>query len=198
LRGRLFVHIPKNAGSSVKKAGVEAVRPLALRRDYFQELRRAMRREGLTHHAGHARWRDLHPDFQERECFAVVRNPYSRVVSRYTFLCKMLAERGEKTPSFREWMETRWQYKDKPFWWHRTTMNWYPQVDHITDEKGEIRCRIFRQENLGELEDCLGVKLERKNRSNPGTPWQEFYNEGLKKIVREWYKEDFEKLGYRS
>lgn len=194
----LFLHIAKNAGSSIKKSNlseVEFVHPGHLRGDYLADLKAAMNKEGLTSHAGHAGWRDLKPEHQEKDCFAVIRNPWARTVSRYTFYLKLT---GEKL-AFKNWMLKREEYLDKPFWHHRTTMNWQQQAEHVTDKDGNLTCTILRHEEIkDDLKSLLGdhAKLGHRNESNPGINYKMFYTPELIQMVKDWYEEDIDLFGF--
>ena len=94
----LLIHIPKNAGVAIKRSPVLGGRlvgaePWFYRSgDYRRRMLRTMKENGEHHGLHHARLRDIHPRVRRRlQPVAVVRNPWSRVVSRYRFACTVMA-----------------------------------------------------------------------------------------------------------
>ena len=57
---------------------------------YTQNVKTKMDLLGDHHGFEHARWRDLNPAAQKIPAFAVIRNPWDRVVSRYFFARKVI------------------------------------------------------------------------------------------------------------
>ena len=90
----LFIHIPKNAGLTIRRSPLLQNRiilagPAAHKsRVYTQAVLDKMNSLGDHHGFEHARFRDLHMGAQMYQSFAVVRNPWDRVVSRFFFAKK--------------------------------------------------------------------------------------------------------------
>lgn len=204
---RLFVHIPKNGGMTIRK-GIPGKILVAdpqfhVSGQYTSELYETMAEHGEHHGAQHARWRDFREDLRNtRRAFAIVRNPWDRTVSRYTFSC--VAEGKDYT--FREFLEERHEYGGKPYFWHRAIRGWYPQVDYVTDEGGKLQCDILRFGtddvlNYFELKKPLDVRNVSngqaigsviKNRKD----YRDFYGPDEFEIVRDWYHKDIEFFGF--
>lgn len=204
-----FIHIPKNGGMSIRHAIKERKFPIStstpdkLQRKYLKEMRATMKQYG--EHAGteHARWRDLTPQAQQTPAFAIIRNPWSRVVSRYTFQQNVVklgkGTKHDKIQSFEQFLEERHIWKDKPFYFSRAIRNWYNQIDHITNVNGKIKCHLLRLENLEQdFFDYFGfhLNMHKRNVSNPNKYYTEYYNNTTKQIVADWYKEDIKTFGY--
>jgi len=87
-----FIHIPKNAGMTIRHCPELKSRILLSTPDrhispeYTKSLLMTMNKYHEHHGYEHARWRDLREDVQANQSFAIVRNPWSKVISRYTFL----------------------------------------------------------------------------------------------------------------
>ena len=157
-----FIHIPKNAGMAIRKNPKIKVSTSTPNKfvnlEYKQKLEEAMNEYGEGFGYEHARWRDLHPTYQKNSSFAIIRNPWSKVVSRYTFMMRSFYRPGNlvitnpyyKEVSFDEFLEERHFWEGKPYFWHRAIHGWFPQKDHVTDGKGELKCDIVRFEHLNE------------------------------------------------
>lgn len=207
----IFIHIPKNAGVSIRKSPELAGRlisaePYFLKsRAYVRQVRATMRAAGEHHGLQHARWRDIHPSVSSRlQAVAVVRNPWARTYSRWRF-AQLAAEQGKlntgtAAASLEEFLEERHIYGGREFYWHRAIHGWHPQIDYVTDEAGNLRADVLRFEEL-ETEALryfdLSVPVRKRNRtSRVGTDYREAYTKTSINIVAEWYRADIEAFGF--
>lgn len=211
---KFFIHIPKNAGMSIRKSSLvkvqEANRSFHISSEYTTNVMRKMAE--TQDHPGleHARWRDINPGtwFLFRP-FAIVRNPWDRVVSRYFFARKVI-EIEKKVPktyadvaSFDSFLEERHKWGNEEYMWHRAVRGWYPAFDHISDPTtGEIAWNIdiLRFESLNEdFQDYFSIKEDLVPRNvtavNKGT-YKDLYNDKRIQIVADWYKKDIDTWGY--
>ncbi len=212
-----FVHIPKNAGMTIRHS--LDLKPLMTtsischHRDtkYSHELHAQMTKYSEHHGDEHARWRDLNSDCQNRKCFAVIKNPWHKVASRYMFLMhlfspdhpnyqKMLRHPTYEAKSFEEFLEERHEWGGKKFFWHRAIRGWFNQKDHVTDLEGNNRCDILRAEHLNEDVNKyfnMDISLRSRNVSNvTKIDYKTFYTPVTKKIIEDWYAEDIEFFGF--
>ena len=91
-----FIHIPKNGGVTIQRSELSnrisfSSANKLKSKQYTKDLLLTMKKYGEHHGFGHARWKDLHEEYQMNPSFAIVRNPWSKVVSRYTFLLKVFS-----------------------------------------------------------------------------------------------------------
>ena len=124
--------------------------------------------------------------------FTVVRNPYDRVAS--CFASKLNRDRFmdlrehddvlERNMTFAEFVGAL-QHIDL------TTANEHIRLQAaIVPEDRKVR--VFRLEELDDLEEFLGEKIPRKNESGRDST----YTESTRKIVRKLYAEDFVRFNY--
>lgn len=188
----IFIHIPKNAGTSVKEALGLGTKVVHLPWHYY-----------LVSH--YAQWKSYLK-------FAVVRNPWDRIVSSYSF-AKM--ERSYYHNSKRLHPD-HMLLRDKTFAECCMMLrdakhllgnpSWGPQHPWISDtEEGEhvlMVDRILRYETLegdfSELCGELGIKKRHLPRINISdrTDYCKFYNEETREIVRNFYAEDIRLFRY--
>lgn len=207
----LFIHIPKNAGVSIRqtpqlRGRIVAAERLFLRdRTYVRDLLETMRANGEHHGIQHARLRDVRPAIRSRlKPFAVVRNPWARVVSRFTFAEKAREQYPDQSNyaahSFEAFLEERHTWGGRPFYWHRAIRGWYPQVDYVVDEAGEIAADLLRLEHLDvEAPRYFGLSepLPRRNRSGARRQsYMDYYDARTIQIVADWYRSDIERFGF--
>lgn len=207
----MFVHIPKNAGVTLRHNPELAGRLIGadpyfhISRRYTVALRDAMQAQGEHHGFQHARWRDLHPAVTARlSCVAVIRNPWARTVSRWQFGRRAVAA-GLVAPeqiaeTFAGFLEERHIYGHRDFYWHRAIRGWYPQRDYVTDDAGTIRCDVLRMEHLqDEATRYFGLSepLLRNNAApRTGPDWRAFYTPDLIRTVADWYAADIDTFGF--
>ncbi len=167
-----------------------------------------MKAAGEHHGIHHARYRDLRPSVVNRlQPFAIIRNPWARVVSRFEFF--KFAERSGSASSdygpatFEEFLEERHKYGNREFYWHRAIRGWYPQRDYVVDDAGDIAVDLLRQEELKtEAMDYfdLSEPLARRNSSSKDVKqkrdYKDYYTPETIQIVADWYADDIETFGF--
>lgn len=220
---KLFIHIPKNAGRTIHRSKEIRSKIVFNKAENIKDENRI----GMTktmkkynEHVGsgmqHARWCDIKPSITSHHpAFAIIRNPWAKVVSRYTYQQRVVSRRNKKilgkgyeSKTFEDFLEERYQWGNIPYYWHRAIRNWYPQKDHVVDEKGNLKCDILRMEFFDdEIVRYLNLKKvpEKRNVSN-GTiinneivnrkSYKDFYNKKTIQIIADWYKEDIDFFGF--
>lgn len=174
---RLFIHIPKNGGTSVQK-------------------------EMTTLSFGHDRWRDVPRDIRYiHQSFAVIRNPWARMVSRYVMgiPTSNTNDHGTTWNTFEEFLETRYVWTDKQ--WNDPIRSWNTQYDYVCDENDVVRCDVLRLEFIDdELSPYLNLNtpyIVRENIGDYTRNYQDYYNnEQTIQIVADWYEQDIDYWGF--
>lgn len=210
---KLFIHIPKNAGMTIRRSPMLSNRIMLAGSNihkspqYSKAVLDKMNSLGDHHGFEHARWRDVHPSVRDRNnAFAVIRNPWDRVVSRYFFAKKVIEVEKKVNPdyadvsSFEAFLEERHKWGGEEYMWHRAVRGWYPAFDHVSDDRGIVRCDIIRFENL-DVDLCKYFNLTSMSKArnvtaiNKGT-YRDVYTPETIQIVADWYKKDIDHWGY--
>ena len=206
----LFIHIPKNGGMSIRQAPqLQGKITIANRRRlkskvYADAVLTAMSETGDHPGYEHARYRDVCRWVRNSHApFAIVRNPWSRVVSRFTFSLRAM-QKGSSAPDysardFEAFLEERHKWGSREYFWHRAIRGWYMQKDYLTDEQGKVCVPTLRLENLSEEFASyfnIPVEIERRNTSTKRQNYKDFYTARTIKIVADWYKEDVDYFGF--
>lgn len=195
----LFIHIPKTGGMSIRhglKGRVILASKPNLPTEYAAKVKQAMDDIGEHHGYEHARWRDVREQVRETHpALAIVRNPWARTVSRYTFAVVTGHPSGRL--SFREFLNERHRYADRPYFWHRGIYGWYQQKCYVQDATGALQADCLRLES-DDVQAYFGLSgpLRRRNVSNRGEDYRYFYGPDEHAIVSEWYAEDIEFFGF--
>jgi len=187
----LFIHIPKTGGTTVWNAlGIEKIRNA-------QVSSVPPRKTGKISF-GHGIYRDMlgidlvTPEFLERAyVFSFVRNPYARTVSHWAFSCNTRKFGMYKGFPFGEYI--------KKGGYMQTLSNHRPQTTFLKDGDFDYIGRmetfaedlkeIARQIGMGEIEVPHKNKGQRK-------PYREVIQPQHAEIIEEFYRRDFEELGY--
>lgn len=207
----LFIHIPKNGGMSIRKAPqldgriLTAARKRLKSQEYVDAVTRTMQETGDHPGYEHARYRDVRETVRKANVpFAIVRNPWSRVVSRFTFSLDAMNDGRSvgdySARDFEAFLEERHVWGDKEYFWHRAIRGWYPQHDYVIDETGKIAVNILRLENLTEEFPQyfkLQAPLARRNVTNrKKADYKDYYTPKTIQIVADWYRKDIEVFGF--
>ena len=210
---KLFIHIPKNAGMTIRRSPMLNNRIILAGEqnhkspEYTKAVLNKMNSLGDHHGFEHARWRDVNPSVCNRyQPFAVIRNPWDRVVSRYFFAKKVIEVQKKVDPSyadvssFEAFLEERHKWGSEEYMWHRAVRGWYNAHDHVSDDTGRVRCDILRFENLND-DLCKHFNLEQMSKArnvtalNTGT-YRDVYTPETIQTVADWYKKDIDHWGY--
>lgn len=202
----IFIHIAKNGGSSIQKTlGKYGVK--SLKRTRFNEMLTRLPYqkppEKMVHlphvDANWLRTRVGPQLFDSMFSFAIVRNPFDQLVSRYEFI------KATETHHFYQ-AANRLDFGD--FLTHQKwrDLNFCKsQYSKVTDRNGNlIVSKIFRFEHfndiLNELSPILKLKnitkVPHENRSIR-KPYQEYYTKNSIQFVEKNFQADLEKFGYQ-
>ena len=214
---KLFIHIPKNGGMTIRRSDVlkPLIMPVNSRMftslQYEKSLYSTMKKSGDHHGIEHARWRDLKETVtNSNDAFAIIRNPWSRVASRYFFALQVIQEE-KKVPqsycdvsSFESFLDERFKWEDKSFFWHRAVRGWFPAFDHVSDQSGNhVMCDILRLEHLNdEIEIYFHLRkgsmtgARNVTKSKKKVLYQDLYTNKTIQIVADWYKKDIDYWGF--
>ncbi len=187
-----FIHIPKNAGQSVRDA-------LCLFPEVSMSEPYHYRYIDIADKAG----RDL-------KYFAVVRNPWSRTASRYHFARENAARWPVEDPrrqfianaSFEDFVRQQRilpipEHPGQP--WMGPLSSWFNQLDWIRDDSGTVVCDCLRMERIEEdLSAYLSrtVTLQRRNVTPTKYDYRSMYTGELTNIVSELFRQDIDHFGF--
>ena len=124
--------------------------------------------------------------------FAVVRNPWDRLVSMYSLQKK---EKRANAIDFKQWLEESWKHKkwdgnSKQDQFHQVSLNGKICLDFL------IRFENL-QGNFDHVCKELGVELvlSHLNKSDH-QHYSNYYDDDMVEFVRKWHKRDIEEFGY--
>lgn len=183
----IFIHIPKTGGSSI-----------------FETL-------FSKKSNGHIRWNQYkqanNKKFQKYFKFAVVRNPWDRLVSAFFYLKKggmhsidkqWAKENIDEFTSFEEFVK-RWLNKKNIY----SGVHFKPQSYWICNENKKIMVDfIARLETIDQdflfISNKIGSnkKIIKKLNTSPRLEYRKYYDDNTKNIVHNIYKDDIELFGY--
>ncbi|MEZ5812485.1 MAG: sulfotransferase family 2 domain-containing protein [Rhizobiaceae bacterium] len=199
--GFVFVHIPKCAGSSISHSMLLSDSSIDFRA--VPGLRGIVERDNSGSDEkigdiGHARARQVrellgHRTFDAMNSFAVVRNPWDRLVSRYHFLRR--SARGDLPShlagSFSEFV--LWACRNRPS----------TQFDRIADRHGNVLVKdILMFENLQAEFEQYSTRLFGVARSLPSLnkapelKFDAWFSKEACEVVKSAYADDFAAFGY--
>ena len=173
----IFIHIPKNAGTSIEEYfGNNSFKVQPNKHDNIYDIKK------------------MFPNpYNNYRKFTIIRNPYDKMVSWYFYLRRNTFENvfaeGDVI-EFNEWIKDPskfWNFND-PISYLKPQHNW---VDKTV--------RIIKFENLNkELEEFFGeeIDLPVTNKSDH-KHYLNYYNQKSLDIIYDRYKEDFEKYNYK-
>ena len=172
----LFVHIPKTAGSSISKI-------------LNEKNLDNWKREWPRHHDPYSYLKEANLVDEKVFSFAVVRNPYTRTYSCY----KQFNKANQTNISFAEYLDNIKQGKISPI----SPLLHLPQSFYIMDQNNLQVERLYKFENLKELEDELGWTLGFYNVGNYMVEsYIEDYTDEAIEMTENFYSSDFANFGY--
>lgn len=200
----IFVHIPKTGGQSVEHMFLD---DLGLT---WEEREALLLRPNRDRSLGPNRLAHLYADeyvtcghvtqeqFDSYFKFAVVRNPYDRIVSEYLY-------RFQTTPFWRTPFPRQFVRRTYDNDFHDTPRHMVPQRRFVTDGEGRIIVdRILRFEEMGAQMEELSERIFGERRTLPHvnktkgdtTAKKARLRARMAPLIAEKYAEDFEAFGY--
>lgn len=218
----LFIHIPKTGGlalgrhvhkkhiNTIQMVGEALVKELPT--DTKQAVKETIRLPVGAHHGyHHLRYRDI-------ECaevdgvyqpFAIVRNPWARVYSFWTYFHTQIRRSGPLISltrvsipqTFEEFVLDRIHYRPEAYKanWLFSIRNWVVQSEYVIDAAGYLSADILRFEHYAEdLKAYTGIEgVKTFNNTGHRFPsYQEAYEPHLIQAVADWYKADIDMFGF--
>lgn len=187
-----FIHIPKNAGESVRDA-------LFFRKDVSLSKPFHHRYVDIADAVG-----------RHLKFFAVVRNPWSRTASRYTFGRQNASRWPVDDPrrryleraSFADFVRDRPvfpipRHPDQP--WMGPLSSWFNQLDWLRDASGRVACDCLRMEFLeDDLRRYFGkpIQLPRRNITRTKYDYRSMYTSELAAVVADVFRDDIDHFGF--
>lgn len=172
----LFVHIPKTAGSSISKI---------LDENNLDNWKR----EWPRHHDPYSYLKEANIIDDSVFSFAVVRNPYTRTYSCY----KQYNKTNQTNISFPEYLDNIKHGKISTI----SPLLHIPQSFYVIDQDTVQVDRLYRFENLKELEEELGWTLGFYNVGNYVVEsYIEDYTDEAIAMVQDFYSSDFINFAY--
>lgn len=177
----VFIHINKTGGTSIAKAlNIPPKHNTALEK--IEEM-------------GRKEW-------DARFSFAVVRNPWDKVVSHYYYRIQTnQTNLGSKEIDFKEWVKL--VFRDKNSLYYDKPKMFMPQTNWVSDTHGELMvdciCRFETLENdFRKVCERLNIQYNLPHlKSSKRGKYCDYYDEESKGIIEEWFSQDIEKFGYR-
>ena len=170
----IFIHIPKNAGTSVEECfGNNSFRIQPNKHDNIYEIKK--------------RFLNSYNNYRK---FTIIRNPYDKMVSWYFYLKRNLGEEHEVL-EFNKWI------KDPLKFWHTDDPIYFLNPQHTWVDDSVV---VIKYENLNEeLNEFFGkdIDLPVVNKSNHDH-YLKYYSKESLDIIYDRYKEDFEKYNYKK
>jgi len=170
----IFIHIPKNAGTSIEQYfGNGSVRIQPSKHADIYEIKK--------------RFKNSYNNYRK---FTIVRNPYDKMVSWYFYLKKQLGKQYDII-EFNKWIE------DPSKFWHANDPISFLKPQH---EWIDNTVQIIKFENINkELNDFFKeeINLPITNESNHNY-YLEYYNNKSLNVISNRYKKDFEKFNYKK
>ena len=196
-RKLVFIHIPKNAGTTFKSVLYSTHGDVEWKRPFTDEKK-------YTHSPLKSFYASF-PESNDYKVITIIRNPYERALSWYSYY---------RTPTYynRHPQMRALHYAQQPFleflkWYNRSFKSKWemlPQVWWYTHKNKLHSDYQIRFENLEqdinkvskELEMDITFKIPHNNKSSESFTVGDVYCDESISIINEWYKEDFKKLDY--
>ena len=195
-RRLVFIHIPKNAGTTFKSVLYSTHGDVEWERPFTDEKK-------YTHSPLKSFYASF-PESKDYKVITIIRNPYERALSWYSYY---------RTPTYynRHPQMRAIHYAQQSFleflkWYNRSFKSKWemlPQVWWYTHKKKLHSDYQIRFENLeqdiNKVSNELGmdiIKIPHNNKSSESFTIEDEYCDESISIINEWYKEDFKKLDY--
>lgn len=182
-----YVHVPKTAGTSICNA-------FGLNHRAHRQREKLMAWDGQGHITSwHRNAREVKQIIGDKPfLYTFIRDPYDRAVSMYEYF----RQKGDiKCNSFEEYCDNLIRVDKMHSRAKLPQMYWLKGVEF--DFVGKFEAL---EKDLKELSAIIGVDLKEIPHLNPSKrkDTDSYYNDKTRKIITNYYKEDFDNLGYET
>jgi len=169
----IFIHIPKNAGTSIEK--------------YFSN--QSFRIQPEKHADIYEIKRKFKNSYNNYKKFTIIRNPYDKMVSWYFYLKKNLGDYN--VIEFNDWI------KDPSKFWHANDPISYlkPQYKWIDNTVEVIKFENINKEINKFFKEEIDLPITNKSNHKH---YLKYYNQESLDVIYDRYKEDFKKFNYKK
>lgn len=177
----LFIHVPKTGGTSISTKltdtlkNEERLTPHATLQDWAQQLGKNVLKEQFS--------------------FAVVRNPWDRMVSWYGYRFSKRTPLDEQPEKFRAWLKSfdhnHWEYRPQLDWLlldNKLAIKWLLRFENLDAAWRELTKSLPGLESVAPL-DTLNASRRRKR-------YQQYYDDETRDLVAQLYRQDIEAFDY--
>ena len=197
-RKLVFIHIPKNAGTTFKSVLYSTHGDVEWERPFTDEKK-------YTHSPLKSFYASF-PESKDYKVITIIRNPYERALSWYSYY---------RTPTYynRHPQMRAVHYAQQSFleflkWYNRSFKSkwemlpqvwWYTHKNKLHSDY-QIRFENLEQDinKVSKELDMDIIKIPHNNKSSESLTVGDVYCDESISIINEWYKEDFQKLGYEK
>ncbi len=187
----IFLHIPKTAGTSIRET-LLFYPPFGKILQYDQHHTAKQ----ILYLIGKEKW-------EESFKFCFVRNPWDRLLSQHRYFVRQ-GKIKEEDKDFKHWAKRRFAIANERDPLRKQNRHFYPASDWMKDKKGNLMEIDFigRFENLENdfkiLCDKLNWHTELKTMNIAPTKinYRDAYDEELRELTEDFFKEDVERFGY--
>lgn len=202
----VFIHIPKTGGVSLTHAIMSEIlgyrthgeigkmpNDLKFRFEVRNAQKHAFGKAFVPHHLSKGQWDEYYK-------FAVVRNPWDRLISEFHWRQTRPAHRpSTNLDEFITYCEKRMNSKSsRDIYWAHAQL----QSDFVTGRKGKLLVdKLYRFENMPDTYIDLARKLNlplrnEKHNTSDHKHYREYYNTKQRDRVAKLYRKDIEGFGY--
>lgn len=190
----IFIHIPKNAGTSITHWLVDELDGIETSGPVYSIPEEQKEKYKLHQNEKH-RTLSQYPNYEDYYSWAIVKNPFDRFVSMYHWTQRF--KKRYRNITWEDWLKISVSDKrEEAFEFFRNS-----QCQFISDYSGEEISKIIRFENLQEGLKEIANKLDiplilpHENKSTR-KPYQEYYDKKSIDVVANLFADDIEYFGY--
>ena len=170
----IFIHIPKTAGTSIST--------------YFNEQQTRLRMQPGKHDTIYHIKQRFFNIYNSYSKFTIVRNPYDRMVSWYSFL---KGNSSKEVVPFNEWI------KDHSKLWHIDDPKYFvgPQYVWINETVSILKYENLKEDLNNFFNNEIDLPIINKSKRKD---YLSYYNEESLDIVYNKHREDFKRFNYKK
>ena len=196
----IFVHIPRCAGSSIEDViwpGERSEKQLWM--GFVSRFRNRYQTGGLQHLLAKQIRREVgRQRFESYFKFSVVRNPFDRLVSQFSYMRRRPDLRAfigmDRAAPFDEYLQLIGQNRH---------VQWEPQTSFLYDDEGALLVDFVArfediEQDMARVIERLGLDCDSLPNVNPipRGPYQSYYTERSRRQVERMYREDLTQFQY--